>query len=159
MSFQMFSPFFLSMCQVWLEANIKTDSVIHANFGCHFVNSIYLKKQLHSSDFFYPACPSFTVFRACHCPHQTYVCTMIFVSLKSLLYNAYICLFFFCRFLLHINFLSPLLMVLLWVKPITKDYILNPPLGKESVPLWVKFVSCLLFCFTICIKVLQNPQQ
>ncbi|CAI9574771.1 unnamed protein product [Staurois parvus] len=39
------------------------------------------------------------------------------------------------QFLLHINFLSPLLMVLLWVKPITKDYILNPPLGKESVPL------------------------
>lgn len=26
-------------------------------------------------------------------------------------------------------------MVLLWVKPITKDYIMNPPLGKESVPL------------------------
>ncbi|KAG9488025.1 hypothetical protein GDO78_007689 [Eleutherodactylus coqui] len=39
------------------------------------------------------------------------------------------------QFLLHINFLSPLLMVLLWVKPITKDYILNPPLGKESVAL------------------------
>lgn len=39
------------------------------------------------------------------------------------------------QFLLHINFLSPLLMVLLWVKPITKDYILNPPLGKESAPL------------------------
>uniref|UniRef100_A0A8C9MQH9 Transmembrane protein 161B n=1 Tax=Serinus canaria TaxID=9135 RepID=A0A8C9MQH9_SERCA len=37
--------------------------------------------------------------------------------------------------LLHINFLSPLLMVLLWVKPITKDYIMNPPFGKESIPL------------------------
>ncbi|XP_034025982.1 transmembrane protein 161B isoform X2 [Thalassophryne amazonica] len=37
--------------------------------------------------------------------------------------------------LLHINFLSPLIMVLLWVKPITKDYILNPTLGKESVHL------------------------
>ncbi|KAF5913586.1 hypothetical protein HPG69_017206 [Diceros bicornis minor] len=37
--------------------------------------------------------------------------------------------------LLHINFLAPLFMVLLWVKPITKDYIMNPPLGKESVPL------------------------
>ncbi|XP_040305159.1 transmembrane protein 161B isoform X2 [Herpailurus yagouaroundi] len=36
--------------------------------------------------------------------------------------------------LLHINFLAPLFMVLLWVKPITKDYIMNPPLGKESVP-------------------------
>ncbi|KAG8598406.1 hypothetical protein GDO81_002602 [Engystomops pustulosus] len=39
------------------------------------------------------------------------------------------------QFLLHINFLSPLLMMLLWVKPITKDYIMNPPLGKDSVPL------------------------
>ncbi|KAL0608264.1 Transmembrane protein 161B [Plecturocebus cupreus] len=37
--------------------------------------------------------------------------------------------------LLHINFLAPLFMVLLWVKPITKDYIMNPPLGKESIPL------------------------
>ena len=39
------------------------------------------------------------------------------------------------RTLLHINFLSPLIMVLLWVRPITKDYIMNPTLGKESVPL------------------------
>ncbi|XP_027720126.1 transmembrane protein 161B isoform X1 [Vombatus ursinus] len=37
--------------------------------------------------------------------------------------------------LLHINFLAPLFMVLLWVKPVTKDYIMNPTLGKESVPL------------------------
>ncbi|XP_064152567.1 transmembrane protein 161B [Anguilla rostrata] len=37
--------------------------------------------------------------------------------------------------LLHINFLAPLIMVLLWVRPITKDYIMNPTLGKESVPL------------------------
>ncbi|XP_028852948.1 transmembrane protein 161B [Denticeps clupeoides] len=37
--------------------------------------------------------------------------------------------------LLHINFLAPLIMVLLWVKPLTKDYIMNPTLGKESVPL------------------------
>lgn len=42
---------------------------------------------------------------------------------------------YFCRTLLHINFLSPLIMVLLWVKPIAKDYIMNPTLGKESVPL------------------------
>lgn len=44
-------------------------------------------------------------------------------------------LFLSPRTLLHINFLAPLIMVLLWVKPITKDYILNPTLGKESVPL------------------------
>lgn len=57
--------------------------------------------------------------------------------------------------LLHINFLAPLFMVLLWVKPITKDYIMNPPLGKESVPLmteatfdtlrlWVIILLCVL---------------
>ncbi|MBN3320365.1 T161B protein, partial [Atractosteus spatula] len=57
--------------------------------------------------------------------------------------------------LLHINFLAPLIMVLLWVKPITKDYIMNPTLGKESVPLmtettydtlrlWVIILLCVL---------------
>ncbi|XP_053151353.1 transmembrane protein 161B isoform X3 [Hemicordylus capensis] len=57
--------------------------------------------------------------------------------------------------LLHINFLAPLLMVLLWVKPITKDYIMNPPLGKENVPLmseatfdtirlWIIILLCVL---------------
>nr|KAF6442620.1 transmembrane protein 161B [Rousettus aegyptiacus] len=46
-------------------------------------------------------------------------------------------------------------MVLLWVKPITKDYIMNPPLGKESVPLmteatfdtlrlWIIILLCAL---------------
>ncbi|XP_020639415.1 transmembrane protein 161B isoform X2 [Pogona vitticeps] len=59
------------------------------------------------------------------------------------------------QMLLHINFLAPLLMVLLWVKPITKDYIMNPPLGKENVPLmseatfdtlrlWVIILLCAL---------------
>ncbi|XP_072923064.1 transmembrane protein 161B isoform X1 [Hemitrygon akajei] len=57
--------------------------------------------------------------------------------------------------LLHVNFLSPLIMVLLWVKPITKDYIMNPPLGKESIPLmsestydslrlWIIIALCVL---------------
>ncbi|CAB1319398.1 unnamed protein product [Coregonus sp. 'balchen'] len=58
--------------------------------------------------------------------------------------------------LLHINFLAPLIMVLLWVKPITKDYILNPTMGKESVPfrmteetydtlrLWTILLLCVL---------------
>lgn len=41
----------------------------------------------------------------------------------------------FFRTLLHINFLAPLIMLLLWVKPITKDYITNPTFGKDSVPL------------------------
>lgn len=52
-------------------------------------------------------------------------------------------LLFLRRTLLHINFLSPLIMVLLWVKPITKDYIMNPTLDKESVPLYVSFVASL----------------
>ncbi|XP_038125759.1 transmembrane protein 161B [Cyprinodon tularosa] len=61
----------------------------------------------------------------------------------------------FTQTLLYINFLSPLIMVLLWVKPITKDYILNPTLGKESVPLmseetfdtlrlWLIILMCVL---------------
>ncbi|KAM6944741.1 transmembrane protein 161B [Lycodopsis pacificus] len=61
----------------------------------------------------------------------------------------------FTQTLLHINFLSPLIMVLLWVKPLTKDYIMNPTLEKESVPLmtedtfdtlrlWVIILMCML---------------
>uniref|UniRef100_A0A2K5IUC1 Uncharacterized protein n=1 Tax=Colobus angolensis palliatus TaxID=336983 RepID=A0A2K5IUC1_COLAP len=37
--------------------------------------------------------------------------------------------------LLHISFLAHLFVVLLWVKPVTKDYIMNPTLGEESIPL------------------------
>uniref|UniRef100_H3B671 Transmembrane protein 161B n=1 Tax=Latimeria chalumnae TaxID=7897 RepID=H3B671_LATCH len=59
------------------------------------------------------------------------------------------------QILLHINFLAPLIMVLLWVKPITRDYIMSPPLGKESVPLmteptfdtlrlWMIILLCVL---------------
>ncbi|XP_061623183.1 transmembrane protein 161B [Phyllopteryx taeniolatus] len=61
----------------------------------------------------------------------------------------------FTQTLLHINFLSPLIMVLLWVKPITKDYIMNPTLGKDSLPLmaeqtydtlrlWIIVLMCAL---------------
>lgn len=32
-------------------------------------------------------------------------------------------------------------MVLLWVKPITKDYIMNPTLEKDGVPLYVSLPS------------------
>ncbi|XP_059403704.1 transmembrane protein 161B-like isoform X2 [Carassius carassius] len=59
------------------------------------------------------------------------------------------------QILLHINFLAPLIMVLLWVKPITKDYLMNPTFGKDSVPfmsektydtlrLWVILLLCVL---------------
>uniref|UniRef100_A0A8C3ARJ2 Transmembrane protein 161B n=1 Tax=Cyclopterus lumpus TaxID=8103 RepID=A0A8C3ARJ2_CYCLU len=61
----------------------------------------------------------------------------------------------FTQTLLHINFLSPLIMVLLWVKPLTKDYIMNPTLEKENVPLmtedtydtlrlWAIILMCML---------------
>ncbi|KAF7200090.1 transmembrane protein 161B [Nothobranchius furzeri] len=61
----------------------------------------------------------------------------------------------FTQTLLHINFLSPLIILLLWVTPITKDYIMNPSLGKDSVPLmteqtydtlrlWVIILMCML---------------
>lgn len=57
--------------------------------------------------------------------------------------------------LLHINFLSPLIMVLLWIKPLTKDYFLNPTMGKDNLPLmseqtydtlrlWVILLLCAL---------------
>ncbi|KAG8012104.1 hypothetical protein GBF38_004563, partial [Nibea albiflora] len=55
----------------------------------------------------------------------------------------------FTQTLLHINFLSPLIMVLLWVKPITKDYIMNPTLDKESVPLMTEQTFDTLRLWTI----------
>lgn len=60
---------------------------------------------------------------------------LILVCVNVMFYYGTYLLPCFLRTLLHINFLSPLIMVLLWVKPITKDYIMNPTLGKESVPL------------------------
>uniref|UniRef100_A0A671YDP1 Transmembrane protein 161B n=1 Tax=Sparus aurata TaxID=8175 RepID=A0A671YDP1_SPAAU len=57
-----------------------------------------------------------------------------------------------CKFtqtLLYINFLSPLIMVLLWVKPITKDYLMNPTLDKESVPLMTEQTYDTLRLWTI----------
>lgn len=62
--------------------------------------------------------------------------TQVSVPHESILFlNFYAYFLRTFRTLLHINFLAPLFMVLLWVKPITKDYIMNPPLGKENVPL------------------------
>uniref|UniRef100_A0A8C4IT42 Transmembrane protein 161B n=1 Tax=Dicentrarchus labrax TaxID=13489 RepID=A0A8C4IT42_DICLA len=55
----------------------------------------------------------------------------------------------FTQTLLHINFLSPLIMVLLWVKPITKDYLMNPTLDKESVPLMTEQTYDTLRLWTI----------
>ncbi|XP_042198811.1 transmembrane protein 161A isoform X1 [Callorhinchus milii] len=39
------------------------------------------------------------------------------------------------QFLLHISFLSPVLVLLLWVKPVARNFVLNAPLGKEKLPL------------------------
>ncbi|NXP37588.1 T161B protein, partial [Leiothrix lutea] len=77
---------------------------------------------------------------------------LMMVSPSSLVPSFFL---FFFRTLLHINFLAPLFMVLLWVKPITKDYIMSPPLGKESIPLmsedtfdtirlWIIILLCVL---------------
>ncbi|XP_068615470.1 transmembrane protein 161B-like [Brachionichthys hirsutus] len=55
----------------------------------------------------------------------------------------------FTQTLLYINFLSPLIMVLLWVKPISKDYIMNPTLDKESVPLMTEQTFDTLRLWTI----------
>ncbi|NWS92097.1 T161B protein, partial [Toxostoma redivivum] len=81
-------------------------------------------------------------------------CTTSFIRMVTVFNNS-LPFFSSSRTLLHINFLSPLLMVLLWVKPITKDYIMNPPLGKETVSLmsedtfdtirlWIIILLCAL---------------
>ncbi|KAG9461458.1 hypothetical protein GDO78_016829, partial [Eleutherodactylus coqui] len=57
--------------------------------------------------------------------------------------------------LLHASFLPPVIVVLMWIRPITRDFLLNAPMGKEKVQLmsdsayntfrlWVIMVLCLL---------------
>ncbi|XP_048353104.1 transmembrane protein 161A [Sphaerodactylus townsendi] len=59
------------------------------------------------------------------------------------------------QLLLHASFLAPVIIVLLWVKPISRDLLLHAPLGKETVQimsdaafnsfrLWAIVVLCLL---------------
>lgn len=42
-----------------------------------------------------------------------------------------------CRALLHMSFLSPVIVLVLWVKPIARDFLANAPMGKTSITLWV----------------------
>lgn len=59
------------------------------------------------------------------------------------------------QLLLHASFLPPIVVVVMWIKPITRDFLLHAPLGKESVELmsnasynsmrlWIIVVLCLL---------------
>ncbi|XP_003974125.3 transmembrane protein 161A [Takifugu rubripes] len=59
------------------------------------------------------------------------------------------------QFLLHLSFLSPVLVLILWVKPMARDFLANAPMGKtsvtlvssdafDSVRLWVIVASCAL---------------
>ncbi|KAM9329554.1 transmembrane protein 161A [Gastrophryne carolinensis] len=59
------------------------------------------------------------------------------------------------QLLLHASFLPPVIVVVLWIRPITRDFLLNAPMGKESVQLmsdsayntfrlWIIVVFCLL---------------
>ncbi|XP_068090294.1 transmembrane protein 161A [Hyperolius riggenbachi] len=59
------------------------------------------------------------------------------------------------QFLLHASFLPPVIVVVLWIRPITRDILLKAPMGKESVQLmsdstyntfrlWIIVVFCLL---------------
>ncbi|TNN39402.1 Transmembrane protein 161A [Liparis tanakae] len=61
----------------------------------------------------------------------------------------------FCAILLHISFLSPVIVVILWVKPIARDFLANAPMGKTSITivssetfdtmrLWIVVGSCAL---------------
>ncbi|OCU00850.1 hypothetical protein XELAEV_18006627mg [Xenopus laevis] len=64
------------------------------------------------------------------------------------------------QLLLHMSFLPPVIVVVLWIRPITRDFLLNAPMGKESVELmsnsayntfrlWIIVLLCLLrFCLT-----------
>lgn len=59
------------------------------------------------------------------------------------------------QILLHISFLSPLVVIVLWIKPIARDFLGNAPMGKTSVTLlsssafnsvrlWTIVVLCVL---------------
>ncbi|XP_053558890.1 transmembrane protein 161A [Bombina bombina] len=59
------------------------------------------------------------------------------------------------QLLLHASFLPPVIVVVLWIRPITRDLLLNAPMGKESVQLmsnsaynsfrlWIIVILCLL---------------
>lgn len=59
------------------------------------------------------------------------------------------------QILLHMGFLSPIFVLVLWVKPIARDFLANAPMGKTSVTivpsavfdsmrLWLIVVFCLL---------------
>ncbi|XP_041862847.1 transmembrane protein 161A [Melanotaenia boesemani] len=39
------------------------------------------------------------------------------------------------QFLLHMSFLSPVIVLVLWVKPIARDFLANAPMGKTSITL------------------------
>uniref|UniRef100_A0A672YY29 Transmembrane protein 161A n=1 Tax=Sphaeramia orbicularis TaxID=375764 RepID=A0A672YY29_9TELE len=56
------------------------------------------------------------------------------------------------QILLHMSFLSPIVVLILWVKPIARDFLANAPLGKTSVTfatfdsmrLWIIVSLCVL---------------
>ncbi|KAM3875640.1 transmembrane protein 161A [Diretmus argenteus] len=59
------------------------------------------------------------------------------------------------QILLHMSFLSPVIVVVLWIKPIARDFLANAPMGKTSVTLvpsaafdsmrlWIIVALCLL---------------
>lgn len=59
------------------------------------------------------------------------------------------------QILLHMSFMSPLIVLILWVKPIARDFLANAPMGKTSITLvsssafdsmrlWIVVVLCVL---------------
>ncbi|XP_061833811.1 transmembrane protein 161A isoform X1 [Nerophis lumbriciformis] len=59
------------------------------------------------------------------------------------------------QILLHMSFLSPVVVVILWIKPIARDFLANAPLGKTSITLvssdvfdsmrlWIIVMLCVL---------------
>lgn len=60
---------------------------------------------------------------------------MKYLQTPHSLLKAMLCMYFLSRILLHISFLSPLLVLVLWVKPIARDFLANAPMGKTTVTL------------------------
>uniref|UniRef100_A0A8C5QCN6 Transmembrane protein 161A n=2 Tax=Leptobrachium leishanense TaxID=445787 RepID=A0A8C5QCN6_9ANUR len=64
------------------------------------------------------------------------------------------------QILLHASFLPPIIVVVMWIRPITRDFLLNAPMGKETVQimsdsayntfrLWIIVILCVLrLCLT-----------
>ncbi|XP_078054746.1 transmembrane protein 161A [Mustelus asterias] len=104
------------------------------------VSRLIFKLSLVGLSAFIGACLTFPGLRLA----QTHLDALVLTADKPLI-----------QILLYANFLSPVIILLLWVKPITRDFLMNTPLGKEkmelmsdttynTVRLWIIIALCTL---------------